>query len=192
MNPKPTTLLQQLVGDARAADALTPFVYGQLRDLANGFMRDVGGGEVLLQRTALVHEAYLKLLGAADCNWQTRTHFVAVAARAMRQVLADECRKEKRQKRGGGWKRITLSAALDDGEDDSNVDVEALDAALQRLTRLDERAANVVQLRFYGGMTDAEIAEVLGVSERTVRDDWSAARAWLRANLEGAHAEGQS
>jgi RNA polymerase sigma-70 factor (ECF subfamily) len=169
-------------GDAAAADELAPIVYGALRELAGRYLREAGE-PLTLQPTALVHEAYLKLAGAAADDWRSRTHFYAVAARAMRQVLIDHVRGRNRLKRGGGRQRVTLSDVAA-GTRDTLVDVDALEEALVRLGRQDERAARVVELRFFAGLPEPAVAEVLGVSERTVRNDWRMARAWLRCALD--------
>jgi RNA polymerase sigma factor (TIGR02999 family) len=170
-------------GDEAAANTLMPLVYKELRGLAQRLMGD-GGEPATLEPTALVHEAYLKLLGAADPGWNGRTHFRAIAAKAMRQVLIDHARGRNRAKRGGGWQRVTLSH-VDAWPDEPSIDVDALESALVRLQEQDERAATVVVLRFFGGMEERAIAEVLGVSERTVRNDWRMARAWLRCEMDG-------
>lgn len=173
-------------GDADALRAVTPLVYDQLRELAGRFISDLGNGTVILRRTALVHEAYLKLAGSSAADWRTQTHFCAVAARAMRQVLIDHVREQNRQKRGGGWRRVTLQGLPDEVEGDGEFDIEVLDRALIDLAELDGRAAEIVQLRFFGGMSEPAIGLALGVSERTVRNDWTMARAWLRTRLDGS------
>jgi RNA polymerase sigma factor (TIGR02999 family) len=181
-------LIRAVEGDRQAAIQLTPLVYEQLRALAGEYIEDVGQDRVLLQRTALVHEAYLKLMGGGARDLRTRTHFFAVAATAMRQVLIDHLREQNRVKRGGGWRRVTMGGTpAADGETD--VDLEALDAALRTLEDMDARAAEIVQLRFFGGLSEPEVAQVLGISERTVRSDWAMARAWLRTRLDGACGE---
>jgi RNA polymerase sigma factor (TIGR02999 family) len=174
-------------GDDRAAEELTPIVYDSLRDLAGRYLKQAGDSPTL-QPTALVHEVYIKLANAADDDWRSRTHFHAIAARAMRQVLIDHVRGSNRQKRGGGWQRVTLSD-LSAGDNGTLVDVDALEAALEELGARDPRAARVVELRFFGGLAEPAVAEVLGVSERTVRNDWRMARAWLRCRLQEAGGE---
>lgn len=170
-------------GDIHAADALTPIIYNELRQLAGQYVRDIGNGVSTLQPTALVHEAYIKLIKADADDWRSKTHFAALAATAMRQALLDYLKNQNRQKRGGGWNRITLSEAEEISSPTNTVDVELLDSALVELTKLDNRAARVVELRFFGGMTEQTIAKLLNISERTVRNDWSMARAWLRTNI---------
>jgi RNA polymerase sigma factor (TIGR02999 family) len=173
-------------GDDRAAEQLTPIVYQSLRELAGHYLQGAVASPTL-QPTALVHEAYLKLAGAADSDWRSRSHFYAIAARAMRQVLIDHVRGRRRQKRGGGWIRVTLSDVTAE-DNETLIDAEALEAALVALGKQDPRAARVVELRFFAGLPEPAVAEVLGVSERTVRSDWRMARAWLRCRLEDREA----
>lgn len=165
-------------GDDEAFDQLLPLVYDELHRVARGVLRDEHGTGAL-DATALVHEVYLKMADQAEVDWQGRAHFFCLAARAMRQVLVDHARKRKAQKRGGDWRRTTLSGkglgtTMDLGE------LLDLDAALDQL---DERQRCVVECRFFGGMTEEEVAEALGVSRRTVQRDWTKARAWLYATL---------
>lgn len=176
-------------GDSEAFNALTPLVYDQLRELAGRYVNDMGNGTVVMQRTALVHEAYLKIAGSPSADWRSQTHFCAIAACAMRQLLLDHLRSRNRQKRGEGWHRVTLVGLPDERMDAADLDIEALDAALIELARLHERAAKVVQMKFFGGMTEPAIAEVLGVTDRTVRNDWVMARAWLRTRLDDGLSE---
>lgn len=172
---------------AAADEHLQTAVYATLRGLAQRYLRR-SGGDALLQPTALVHEAWMRLAGGQGAACESRTHFQAVAALAMRQVLIDHLRAGGRRKRGGGWERITLSG-LNAETGLGEVDLLALDEALAALAALDERAARVVALRFFGGLTEAEIASELGVSQRTVRGDWRMARAWLRCALDGRRPE---
>jgi RNA polymerase sigma-70 factor (ECF subfamily) len=153
-----------------------------LRARARRYLRGRVGGS--LQPTALVHEAYLRLVDAPD-DWNGRTHFFAVAAIAMRQILLDHARHQGRGKRGGNLRRVTLDEAIarDVGPD---VDMLALTQALERLAVLDERQARIVELRVFAGMTADEVAEVLEVSRRSVQRDWAFAKAWLRAELDDA------
>ncbi len=161
-----------------------PLVYDELRSLARRYMRSERR-EHTLQPTALVHEAYLRLVDRPRVDWRGRTHFFAVGARVMRHLLIDHARGRGRKKRGGGRYRVTLTdwraaggeAGLDPGE------LLDLDAALEKLARVDEREARVVELRFFAGLTVAEVAHALGVSKRTVEQDWTHARAWLRREL---------
>lgn len=154
--------------------------YEALRGLAAAYLHTERRDHTL-QPTALVHEAYLKLASGSS-DWRSQTHFQAIAANAMRQILVDHARARNTQKRGGDWLRVTLSheAAATPGAD---VDLLALDEALNKLAELDERKARVVELRFFGGMTCAEAAEEVGVSPKTAEADWYFARAWLRERL---------
>jgi len=170
-----TRLLEAAVGgDQDALDRLVPLVYDDLRRLAHRQLGREGGGHTL-QTTGLVHEAYLKLAGGAGIGAANRAHFLAIAARAMRQVLVDYARRRKAEKRGGGVINVTLNDG-DQGMDVSSDDLLALDDILGQL---EERQRQVVELRFFGGLEEKDIAEALGVSERTVRRDWVKARAWL-------------
>jgi RNA polymerase sigma-70 factor (ECF subfamily) len=169
-------------GEARAADRLAPFVYEELRSLARHYLKPSSGNT--LQPTALVHEAYLKIAGSSGMDPKSHTHFCAIAAVAMRQVLIDHGRSVGREKRGGDRERVTLITGFG-SEDDVGLEVEVIEAALQKLARVDARAARVVEMRFFADMTDREIADILNVSDRTVRSDWRMARAWLRVELGG-------
>ncbi|MBK7403101.1 MAG: sigma-70 family RNA polymerase sigma factor [Phycisphaerales bacterium] len=157
--------------------------YEALRGLAAAFLRHERADHTL-QPTALVHEAYLKLDHAGD--WKSETHFQAVAANAMRQILVDHARARATQKRGGDWVRVTLSAGVA-SEAGPDIDLLALDEALRELAKLDPRKARVVELRFFGGLTCAESAEEIGISPKTAEADWYFARAWLREKLGGEH-----
>ena len=168
-------------GDRRAVERLFPLVYHELRALAGDLFRNQNAAHTL-QPTALVHDAYIRMVGARTGTWKDRAHFFAVAAQAMRQALIDHARRKQAEKRGGGWDRVTLDAAVAvDGH--RTLDVLALEDVLARLAELDERKAKVVEMRFYGGLTNEEVAEVLEVSRTTVADDWEVARAWLRREL---------
>ncbi|MCP4245673.1 MAG: sigma-70 family RNA polymerase sigma factor [bacterium] len=169
-------------GDQAAAARLTPLIYDELRQLARRYLARGGGGGATLQPTAVVHEAYLRLVGHQPADLKSQTHFFALAAVAMRQVLIDHARGRNRAKRGGDWRRITLGDALAVTRNDE-VDFESLQVALDKLAEMDARAARVVELRFFAGLTDSTVAELLDVSERTVRNDWTMARAWLRCEL---------
>ncbi len=172
-------LLKWQDGDAAALGELTPIVYSELRRLARHYMRAERQGHVL-QTTALVHEAYLKLVGL-DMGWRGRVHFFGVAARLMRRVLVDYARERDAAKRGGGLQPLTLDEArLIAGP---TPDVVALDEALDSLTRIDERKGRVIELRFFGGLTIEETAELLGVSHATVERDMKMAKAWLSREL---------
>ncbi|HEY7504342.1 MAG TPA: sigma-70 family RNA polymerase sigma factor [Gemmatimonadales bacterium] len=185
-----TTLLQAWGRGERAAlDELLPLVYGELRRQAARRLRAQPEGHTL-QATDLVHEAYLRLVdrGGAGADWHDRSHFFAVAARAMRSILVDHARARRTAKRGGGAPALTLGAAdaasaPADQSSDPRVDVEALDEALTRLAALDPRQARVVELRYFGGLSIGEAAEALGVSHATVEREWRTARLWLRREL---------
>jgi RNA polymerase sigma factor (TIGR02999 family) len=170
-------------GDRKALDELLPIVYKQLRQLARFQLRHERSDHTL-QSTALVHEAYVRLLGQNPPKWEGRSHFFAIAAQLMRQILVDHARRHRAGKRGGGAAQISLEdTALLLPAKGKDVDVVALDDALKTLARLDARKAQVVELRFFGGLTFDETAEVLGVSAITVSRDWSTARAWLHREM---------
>jgi RNA polymerase sigma factor (TIGR02999 family) len=175
------TLLAARRGDEAAAAQLLPLVYDELHALAERLLRREPA-DLTLQPTALVHEAYLKLVDQTRVQWQDRTHFFAVAAQAMRRILVDAARGRQAAKRGEGWQKITLDEAVAIFPE-RDVELLALDDALQKLSDLDPRQGQVVQLRFFAGLTSAEVADVLRVSTRTVEDDWRMARAWLRREL---------
>jgi len=176
-------LVQMSGGDQAAAGRLLPVIYQELRALAGSFL-GAERPDHTLQPTALVHEAYLKLVGQTQVTWANRAHFLAVAASAMRRILADHARRHRAAKRGGAWHKITLDEAVapDAGR---NLDLVDLDEALAKLASLDQRKSRVVELRFFGGLTNPAVAEVLGVSRKTVADDWTVARLWLRRELGG-------
>lgn len=156
-------------------------LYGELRALARRVMQGESGDHTL-QPTALVHEVYLKLLRGEDLEVRDRSHFFAIAARAMRRVLVDHAAARATQKRGGGQERISLNSRIDGGNA-SVPDVLVLDEAIEELRQVKERVASVVELRFFAGMTVAETATALDISARTVADDWAFARAWLSRAL---------
>jgi RNA polymerase sigma factor (TIGR02999 family) len=168
-------------GAAEAKALLDSGIYDELRGLARQFMADRRPAGVL-QPTALVHEAFLKLADRPGAVFKSRSHFGAVAAVAMRQALLDHLRGEGRAKRGGAWRRVSLDTFADLEVEDV-LDVVTVHEALQEFSELDQRAARVVELKFFGGLTEGQIAEVLGVADRTVRNDWRMARAWLRRRL---------
>ena len=168
-------------GDASALQELTPIVYQELRGLARALLRRSPTGQTL-RTTALVHDVYLKLLGHREDGWEGRSHFLAVAAKAVRQVLANHVRARQAGKRGGGWERVTLSGI--GAQEREDVDLVHLDAALTKLAGLDERQCELVEMRHLAGMSVEETAEALGVSTRTVEREWRAARAWLSAELQ--------
>ena len=166
-------------GDAQALGSAYSAVYDELKRAARAQLRRMRDG---FQTTALVHEAYLKLANGADLKAVDRNHLLALSARAMRQVLVDDARARKADKRGGGQDALTLSAAQGSGEA-AAVEVLALDELLTGLHSLDERAAQIVELRYFGGYEESEIAQLLDISERTVRRDWRKARAFLLAEM---------
>jgi len=177
-----TLLFQKAAkGHDSAVATLLPLVYNQLRGLAGDFFRAQTPSHTL-QPTALVHEAYVKLVGARDIEWQSRAHFFAVAAKAMRQVLADHARRKKADKRGGDRHRVTLAGLST--ADDRALDLADLHDALNKLADLDPRQYEIVELRFLGGMTNDEVAAHLDVSTSTVQREWRMARAWLRRELQ--------
>lgn len=177
-----TRILQEIPARPEAAEELLPLVYEELRALARAKMAQERP-EHTLRATALVHEAYLRLAGQEDLRWQDRAHFFRASAEAMRRVLIDHARARHAVKRGGAERRVRIDAA-DLGVESDPVQVLALDEALQTLRREDERAAEVVRLRFYAGLDFGEIAVLLGCSERTVMREWAFARARLVELLE--------
>lgn len=168
-------------GDARAADALVPLVYKELRRLAGHYLKHERPGHTL-QPTALVHEAFLKLVDQ-DTAWQNRTHFFAMAANLMRRILVDYARSHDARKRGGAAEKVSLDDAFVFAKE-RPAEVIALDEAMRELAEIDPRRAQVVELRFFGGLSNEEIAEVLGVHSNTVLRDWNLARAWLKTQLQ--------
>ncbi len=178
-----TRLLAQLQGadHERAVAQLMPLVYEELRRLAHKYFRHERAGHTL-QPTALVHEAYLRLVDQAGVDWQGRTHFYAVCAKVMRRVLLDYARGRQRARRGGGQRKLDLDSDLLPTELDQT-EVLALHEAIEELTRLDPRQAHIVELRFFGGLNMEEVAHVVGVSKRTAEDEWTHAKAWLRTRL---------
>lgn len=158
-----------------------PLVYDEFRALAARHLRRERANHTL-QPTALVHEAYLRLIDQTRVDWQGRTHFFAVGAQAIRRILVDHARNRKRQKRGGGAGRVTLDESVALAPQRAE-EILALDEALETLGKLDARQAQVVEMRFFAGMSVEEVAEVLGVSKRTIEGDWTMARAWLMREL---------
>jgi RNA polymerase sigma-70 factor, ECF subfamily len=182
--PFTTVLNAAADGDAGAAADLAPLVYDQLHGLARAYLRR-GAPDAALQTTALLHEAFVRLLAGADVRWQSRAHFLAVGAKAMRQILVSHARAAGAAKRGGQMVRISLSEAERQGAvaAGAGADAAAIDEALGRLAELDPRQARITEMRVFGGMTIDEVACVLGVSTATVEREWRAARAWLGAQL---------
>ena len=174
-------LLEFRTGDASAVEALFPLLYDELRDIAHRQLARERSGHTL-STTALVHEAYERLVDQTKVEWQDRTHFCAVAARAMRRILVDYARRRKALKRGGAQQPLPLDENRIAADAQAELLV-SLDEALQRLANLNERLSRVVEMRFFGGMSEEETAQALEVSPRTVRRDWVKARAWLFKEL---------
>ena len=184
-------LVRDLLPASRAADgtvsahsmeALLPQVYDELRGLAASYLRRERPDHTL-QPTALVHEVYLRLAGDKPVDWQNRAHFLGIAARIMRRVLADSATARKAQKRGGGAPLLTLDAALD-FSNECVVSVDGVDEVLRTLEQMDARQGQIVELRFFGGLTTEEIAEALGISAATVKREWATAKLWLQRQLD--------
>ena len=182
-----TNITQLLVawseGDQSALERLAPLVEQELRHLAARYMAGERPNHVL-QPTALVNEAFLRLMNWKNVHWQNRAHFFGMAAQLMRKVLVDVARARRREKRGGRQVHVTLSEASDVSSFARDADLEAVDDALKTLEQLNARQSRVVELRFFGGLTLEEAAHVLGVSVGTVRRDWDLARAWLYRELD--------
>lgn len=170
-------------GDQQALDKLTPLVYEELRQQAARYLRKERPGHSL-QATALINEAYLRLIDVKDVQWQNRAHFFAIAANLMRRILVDHARRRDAEKRGGSQVLLTLDDAFAAAEQ-PDVDLLAIDEALNKLAMIDAQQARVVELRFFSGLTVEETAAALGVSPKTVKRDWSVARAWLRREIGG-------
>ena len=169
-------------GDPTALEELMPLVYDELHRIAHRYIAQQSPGHTL-QTTALLHEAYLRLVGQEEKQWENRAHFFGVAAQAMRHILVDYARAQLRDKRGGGAMRLSLDEALTLGPEHS-AELIALNDALTDLAELDERQSKIVELRFFGGLTEPEIATLLQVSQRTVSSDWRLARAWLLRQMD--------
>jgi RNA polymerase sigma-70 factor (ECF subfamily) len=181
-SPDVTQILQEVSGGDRDAPArLMPLVYDELRRLADHYLRQERPDHTL-QPTALVHEAYLKLIDQTRVDWQNRAHFFGVAAQLMRRILVDHARRHRASKRGGFQQKLTLDEAVDYSQP-RDLDLVALDDALNALAQMDARQSQIVELRFFGGLTIEETAEALGVSPATVKVDWSMAKAWLRREI---------
>ena len=179
-----TRLLVQMSGGNRAAlDALLPIIYDELHQLAQAQLRGRGRPGETLNTTGLVHEAYFRLVDHHAVDWQDRTHFFAVAARAMRQVIVTYARKRSAQKRGGGVPNLSLDDVAV-GDEQPAAHVIALDEALARLAELDARQAQVVECRFFAGFTVEETAQALSISESTVKRDWKTAKLWLYREMQ--------
>jgi len=186
--PKEADVTQLLsrwsAGDRAALDSLVPAVYRELRRMAARYLRHERSHHTL-QPTALVNEAFLKLVGQRDVRWQNRAHFFGVAAQLIRRVLVDYARERAAAKRGGGVERLPLEDALAIGAS-NQIDIIAVDDALNRLATVDPDQVRLVELRFFGGLTIEETAEVLGWSSGSVKREWTVARAWLQHEISGA------
>jgi RNA polymerase sigma factor (TIGR02999 family) len=177
-SPDVTQVLQEVSHGVKDAPArLMPLVYDELRRLADHYLRQERPDHTL-QPTALVHEAYLRLVDQSRVEWQGRAHFIGVAAQLMRRILVDHARRHHASKRGGFQQRLSLDEAVDYSQP-RDLDLVALDDALNALEQFDERQSRIVELRFFGGLTIEETAEALGVSPATVKVDWNMAKAWL-------------
>jgi RNA polymerase sigma factor (TIGR02999 family) len=170
-------LLDWSGGDRTALDRLMPLVYQELRRLAKSYMRRQNPGHTL-QTTALVNEAYLRLIDSSRVNWQNRTHFFAIAAQLMRRILVDSARRRNSLKRGGVLREVSFEEVFAVPSEEKT-DIIALDEALNILAQLNQRQSQIVEMRYFGGLSEEEIAAALDISVRTVRRDWSVARAWL-------------
>ena len=184
--PAPEAVTRLLVewqnGSQKALDRLMPLVYEELRGIASRYLSRESPGHTL-QSTALVHEAYVKLVGQRSVRWQNRAHFFGIAAQMMRRILVDHARHQHRAKRGGAAPKLSLDEAMAVAEPEADVDLLALDEALTSLSAIDPRGARIVELRFFSGLTIEETAEVLAISSGTVKREWSTARAWLFREL---------
>ena len=181
-NSETIRLLQDMsAGDHLAADRLIAIVYDDLRNLAASYLKNEVTGHTL-QPTALVNEAFVKLVGQDRVDWRGRTHFFAVGAKMMRRILVDHARAGHRQKRGGGRQRIQLTPELAVSSRPDE-DVLRVHDALEKLSQLDERQSRIVDLRYFGGLSVQEVADVMGMSKRSVEAEWTMIRAWLRREL---------
>ena len=175
------TLRDWTSGDQEALDKLIPVVYDELRRQAARYLRGERPGHTL-QTTALIHEAYLRLINQHNVEWKDRAHFYAIAARLMRQILVDHARKRQAAKRGGSDIKVPLEEEMVISPE-RNVDLVALDEALTRLAGIDPQQSRIVEMRYFSGLSTEETAEVMGVSSRTVKRDWNVAKAWLRQEI---------
>ena len=174
-------LLDWSRGDEQSLAKLLPVIYNELRRLAQHYIRQERSDHTL-QATALVHEAYLRLIDAKDVEWQNRAHFFAVAAQTMRHILVDMARARRAQKRGGGHK-LSLDEAVSTPDEPDDVDLIALDEALDRLSAIDQQQSKIIELRYFAGLTIEETAEALKISPATVKREWAMARAWLHREI---------
>jgi len=170
-------------GDRGVLDELLPLIYSELRKLASNYLRRERSGHTL-QATALVHEAYLRLVDQNQVQWQNRAHFFGVAAQMMRRILVDHARAHDADKRGGEFQKLSLDENLEVSGGDQDLNLVALDDALNRLAELDPQKSKIVELRFFGGLSVEETAEVLNVSAPTVKRQWRMAKAWLYGQIQ--------
>ena len=175
-------LIEWSNGDKSALDRLTPLIYDELRRLAHHYMSHERAGHTL-QTSALVNEAYLRLVNRRDVHWQNRAHFFAIAAQLMRSILVDHARSHAYAKRGGGARKVALDDEVAIVSQERAAEVVALDDSLKRLAELDAQQSRIVELRFFGGLTIEETAEVMNLSPATIKREWSTAKAWLYREL---------
>lgn len=171
-------LLEISKGNQSVVNEIFPLIYSELKKLANNYLRNERGSHTL-QPTALVHEAYMKLVDHTRINWQNKAHFLGMAATMMRQILIDHARKHRAGKRGGENENLSLEETIVIVSDEKSMDLIKLDEALKELAKFDEQKSKIVELRYFGGLSVEETAEVLGVSEITVKRHWRMAKAWL-------------
>ncbi|MEW6127907.1 MAG: sigma-70 family RNA polymerase sigma factor [Acidobacteriota bacterium] len=186
MSSSPKDVTQLLVdwqgGEPQALEELLPLVYQELHRLADHYLRRERVGHTL-QATALINEAYLRIIDQKAVNWQNRAHFIGVAAQMMRRILVDHARSHLYAKRGGGAQKLTIDAAIELPQQERDLDLVALDDALQRLEQIDPKQSKIIELRFFGGLTIEETAEVLKISPATIKREWNWAKAWLYREL---------
>lgn len=182
--PSDVTILLDRIneGDGKAPEELLPLVYGELRKLAQGFMQRERADHTL-QATALVHEAYIRLVDWENVSWQNRAHFFAVAAQVMRKILVDHAREKKAQKRDFGQKLSLDEAISFPNQKEREVDLISLDEALEKLAKFDQTQSKIVELRFFGGLTIEETAHALKISPATVKREWTVAKTWLHREI---------
>ena len=174
-------------GNREALDQLIPLVYAELRRLAHGYLSRQATGHSL-QTTALINEAFVRLIDQQQVRWQNRAHFFGIAAQTMRNILVDNARRKRAQKRGGGVSTVVFNEAIGVVNDQKGLDLVALDEALNRLADTDSKLSRLVELKFFGGLTIPETAEVLDVSPATVKRGWLTAKIWLRREIEESQA----
>jgi RNA polymerase sigma factor (TIGR02999 family) len=190
MNEAPNEVTQMLYrlsnGDTAVLDKLLPHIYTELRGLASSYLRREHRQNHTLQPTALVHEAYLRLVNERESHWESRAHFFGAAANVMRHILVDHARRRAADKRGGEFEKMQLEESIVIASNEKSFELLALDEALEELAKFDEQKSKIVELRYFGGLSVKETAEVLGVSEITVKRHWRVAKAWLYDKLKAA------